>query len=626
MLPIQQGKFSSIKTGIVELKGGMNENVSSLELLGGELIDCKNYMIAEGGYGGYLSIAGNERFDGIVTPSQYESLVLLLKDCSVEILDTETITGDISLAVATALEDGQLVSGTYLGGDALVRVQCIIVSGVFESLETVETTVPVGTVDSATILIGGNSDYHLALDYARTIVDEVPGELGVLGVTIYKGLVYAFRKKVGLAEIGMYVEDVAAGWLEIDTSANKITYAGGHNFKFAQYNFKASAGSLSLYWVDSVNQARSYDGSVVVLIDNTGMSALSLDKPTLVAAHNNHLFLAYLNGSLQHSALGDPDVWDAVLGASEIGIGDEITNLVVGVASSLVIYAEGGIRVLTGTSIDNWALVVFSDTSGAYVDTSLRLLGTIYSISSRGLSSLESTDAFGDYAANSISQKFKITLLGKKNIITRCSTHKNLNQYRIFFEDNSAIYVSFQAKELSGATFIEFPEPVTNIATGEDLSSNELTVFTSNTSGFVYKMDSGPSFDGVPIITRMSTAFYHYGTPRNYKDFKKATAEIKGSNGQAFNVKVDFDYNMVGLPRTIWYTPEIYSADSVGIWGTSKWGEMVYGGTSVTDRVPIYLQGIGTNMSYKLISNEMYRTQHIIQNVITDYTNIGRRI
>jgi hypothetical protein len=124
----------------------------------------------------------------------------------------------------------------------------------------------------------------------------------------------------------------------------------------------------------------------------------------------------------------------------------------------------------------------------------------------------------------------------------------------------------------------------------------------------------------------MSTAFYHYGTPRQMKAFKRATLEVAADPGQSFDMKVDFDYNELGSPRTIWYEPTVYAVTGGAIYGDSKWGIMKYGvGAAATNRVPIYITGIGTNMSYKIISNETYRNQHIIQNIITDFEIIGRK-
>lgn len=616
MLP-HRVKFTDLyKSSIVELKGGVNENVSSLELLAGELTDCKNYMLAEGGYGGYVSTAGYEAFDGLTTPSIYKSTVITITTTS-SITVGDIITGDTSGATVLSLETVNPVDGE-------VTVQCLLGAGELENSENLSG--PLGSLGPLVTQIpitGGTPEYNLAIENARATVMEVPGEGGVLGVHIFEGSVYAFRKAVGTDQIGMYVTDPITGWSEIDTSADPLVYTGDHDFYFTNYNFKAGTDSYAMYWCDGQNRARVYDGSTVVTISNSGMDPN--DKPVRILGHNYHLWLAYTGGSLQYSQIGEPDSWDGALGAGEIGVGDEITSIETGVSSSLVITLRTGIRILTGSIEDDFVLQVFSKNSGAISKTTQRLLGTIYFIDDRGLSTLDAVQDYGDYSANSISQRFKRTLLDPDHSITCTTTSRDLNQYRIFFDDRKAIYVSFEGVEFKGATFIEFERTVDSVAHG-DIDGKDYNVFISGDSGYVYLMDSGTSFNGNPIICRMSTAFFHYGSPRTWKTFKRATVEVSGDQGQTFDMKVDFDYNEAGLPATIWYTPEIYSTLSSSTYSVDKWGEMVYGASTVANRAPVYLQGFGTNMSYKFLSNETYRPQHIIQNIITDYEVLSRRV
>lgn len=614
-----QIKFANYRTSVVELKGGMNENVSSLELEAGELIDCKNYMMAEGGYGGYISTKGFEAFDGSILPSEYQSVVLVITDSPRGLLEGDIITGSTSGATAVSLE-------TVDPNDGAMTVECLIDTGTFSDGEPLSIPAgSLGTLDVPRLISGGNQEFHLALEWAMSQIRPVPGEGDILGLNIFENKTYAFRKHIGTDTVGLYVADEATGWLEVDTSGNPITYSvDGHDFYFTNYNFYAGTDSFSMYWCDGVNKARVYDGSTVDVIDNVGMDPD--DRPIRIAAHNYHLWLAYEGGSLQHSKVGDPLVWDGSLGAGEIGLGDEITNIEAGVQSSLVISLRHGIRVLTGNIQDDFVLEVFSENSGASPRTMQRLLGTIFFLDDRGLSTLEAVQDYGDYEANSISQRFKQTLLDQNHSVTATLTSRDLNQYRIFFDDRTAIYVSFEGKELKGATFMQFDRNVSVAAQG-DKSRVDLSVFaTDDGEGYVYRMDSGTSFNGTPIICRMTTAFYHYGSPRSWKTFKRATLEVSGDKGQTFNMKVDFEYNEEGSPRTLWYTPEIYSTLSNSSYGSDRWGEMVYGSATVANRAPVYIQGVGTNMSYKILSNEAYRPQHIIQNIITDYEVLSRRV
>lgn len=445
MRPIRRIPFASYKSSVVELRGGINENVSSLELMPGELADCRNYMIAEGGYGGYTSIKGYERYDGKGKPSEEESYNLTLINASNGITDGDTLTA--TSGTYEALEDGRVISGSYVGGDAEVQVQVRLTTGSFNIGEVLSVgATPVGTLHGAPLIDKYTDELHAGLEKRRSEVIEVPGEGNILGVHIYKGLIYTFRKKTGVNQIGMYVEDATSGWLEVDTSGDPLLYDSTkeHNFRFSNYNFSANTDALSMYWVDGHNKCRAYDGTTVTTITNANMTVIG-DSPTHVIAFNNHLHLVYQGGSLQISTLGDPTDWTT--SPTEIGTGSIITNLVVGVQNSLIIYMERGIKVLTGTSSADFQLSTFSQRSGAREDTAVRLLGTHFFLDDRGLTTLEATDMYGDYSANSISQRFKQTLLSPVRNSTVAFVSRDLNQYRICFDDRIGIIVSFEGKE-----------------------------------------------------------------------------------------------------------------------------------------------------------------------------------
>ena len=213
--------FNKYLTSPVNLTGGINENVGSLELAPGELIDCRNYMLAAGGYGGYISTAGYERIHGGLIPSRYKSYLLTLDNCERAVLTGQVLTGSITGATATALGDSVLVSGSLAESTGRLVIEALIDTLVLTTDDTI-TTVDgtVGTVTYPAFLYGGNAEHNLALEYARSQVTEVPGEGDILGLHVFKGFVYAFRKHVGAATIGMYVSYL--GWTEVDTSADPI--------------------------------------------------------------------------------------------------------------------------------------------------------------------------------------------------------------------------------------------------------------------------------------------------------------------------------------------------------------------------------------------------------------------
>ena len=618
-IDLQFGRYTS---SVIELKGGINENASSLELQAGELIECKNYMIAEGGYGGLISTAGYERTDGRTLPSEYESHVLTITDAVGVILEGSTVSGDTSGSTSTALSDSVLISGSY-GVDAVIKVEVRDRTVPFIIGEIVEDDgVAAGTYTATQVVIGGTEDFHAGVEYARGLIQPVPGEGPILGVNLFKSDIYAMRKREGLNQIGIFKE-TPTGWVEL-TQTVQLAYTSGHRFVFTNYNFSATDGSYYMYFCDGQNQARYYNGTTVEIVDNVGMPGI--DKPTRIKAHNNRLFLAYRGGSLQCSTLGDPLDWTTA--PVEFGLGNEITDITVGVGSTLVIHLTKGIRILHGSTEDTFEMQTFSEDTGGYPYTTKRLTGTILFITDKGLTTLNAVESFGDYADNTISQRFKRTLVRDQELITAALTHRGLNQYRLYFSNNRAIYVSFQGKDFVGATFLEFPNPVVIAAQGDNEQGHDCLVFADGTSnGLIFRLDSGNTFDGTVIITRLATAFYHNKTPRLWKRYKRATIEVQADSGQVFNIRAQFDYNEPDSKKSIWYAPSVYKLSGAAIWGEGVWGTMVYGeGNPATSRLPVYISGVGTNVSYRVVTNMPYKGQHTIQNIITDYEQLSRRV
>jgi len=528
-------KFQSVKTDIVVMDGGLNENVSSLEMKGGELISCENYYITEGSTGGYVSVPGYEVYDGHPSPS----------------------------------------------------------------------------------LVGASELDHAAQDAARALIDEVPGIDPVLATVYFKEKLYAFRNEAGGLTAAMFVE-TAAGWIEIDTSADPLEPDG--KYTFLQYNFLATEDTLVLIWTDGVNQARMFDGTTITTLVNAGMGAD--DKPTFCAVWGERLFLSYRGGSLQCSTSGDPT--DFTADPVELGIGYEITSLNPIVGGTLVIFCDTAIRTLSGNSTitADWVMQTFTTTFGAYPYTVCDLFDTLIFMSDYGVTTLSAAQEYGDFAANSLSSKVKKTLERYKAQITCAVVLQHLNQYRLYFSNNRFLIFSFLNKKLRGVTKGQYLTSVHTVATGKDSLDNVLHFFTSST-GFVYKGDVGTSFNGSNIKTRLATAYYHYKSPRSWKAFQRVMFELSCQSDITACVRPTFDYFDLQLPKT---SEDFFDVTGLGdVYGEGIWGTFKYSGAELTTRNTYYFQALASNMSINFGTDNAFYRQHTIQNFITDYTIVGRQ-
>lgn len=466
--------------------------------------------------------------------------------------------------------------------------------------------------------VAGDETDDAAREAARDAITVVPGEGAVLGVHIYKGEVYAFRNKVGGATAGMYVATVA-GWQEIDTSTSPLSPSG--SYEFVNYNFLATPNEEIMIWVDGTNQARIYNGTLVTVI-STGMGVL--DKPTHLSIAGTRLFLSFEGGSLQYSNVGDPTDW--VVGAGEIGIGYEITALDSSVGGTLIIFCNNCIKVLEGVADQtpgNWLLKDYSNVVGAYENTLQKIFDTLIFVNDFGATTLSGAQDFGDFAANSISEKIKNTLLKYRSLISASIAVRSLNQYRLFFANGKGLVFSFFNKKLRGVTSVQYPIAVLHTADGE-LSDGTQAYFFTSAGGYVYRMESGTSFDGTAIESRLVTTYYHYKSPRNWKRFHRITFEIASASPLTFFIKPSYDYSLSGFAKGTQRSFDVLGAG--GVWGEGEWGEMLWAASESTNRVFYDLLGIGSNLSISLSTSSKYRQSHVVQNQITDYFILGRQL
>lgn len=494
-------------------------------------------------------------------------------------------------------------------------------------------TFPVPTVrynDPSYEVINWND---IAREAQRSTISEVPGSGAVLGVHVYDGEVYALRNDgVGGAALykatrvysGDTVDDSSSGWTLVDDTFNPDGRLQAINWRFS--------GSFSdqqvMCMVDGVSLPRIWDGTTMYPFSNTEAAGLPDRQGTprfahLIAVFDNRLLLGYTQDDIILSSRTDPRDYTGGFG-SQLNIGDELTNLKELPGESMAVFCRNSIKVLKKLEVPTSAAATpdytfmvenFSRQAGAIAYTTERMLGDLLYADDRGIVTFRTSDKYGDFEAAAISKKLNKTYLAKKDLITTSLVDRETNQYRLYFSDGYALYVTFQEEELKGGTVIAFPKPVLTAAEGKDEKGNSIKVFTSE-NGYVYKMDSGTSFDGEDISTQLMTAFYHYGSPRYWKRFMRMVFEMTASRGTEFFVRSLFDYDSDDFPPTLTWEPILKGTS--GVWDRDIWGNFVWGGAAV-QRAIHYVRGTGTNMSIEIRTSNRYNTPHVVHNCIVDY-------
>lgn len=408
---------------------------------------------------------------------------------------------------------------------------------------------------------------------------------------------------------------VGAGHIaDADGTQAAITLAPDGRYETVVGNFGGGDANYRLYGCDGQNRAFEFDGTVFVPINSTMVT----DTPTHIAVHKQHLFLSF-GASLQFSALGYPYQWSPVLGAGEIAMNAPITNLIVlpGDQSSgaLGVYTRRDTSVLYGTSEANFALSTFNTGTGA-VPYTAQNIDQAYVLDDRGIVSLGTTLNFGNFLPASLTMNLRPYLENRINNATASSVNRVKSQYRVFFSDGTAVYMTMVNGKLMGTLPVEFSNPVTCCVEGESASGVAVAFFGS-TNGFVYQMDVGTSFDGGDIPASFNLVYNSIKSPRMLKRYRRASVEFAGDFFAQIQFGYDLGYRRAEIPQPL---DASYDADlRSSYWDSMDWDNFVWDGADVTPS-EIEISGTAENISIRISSNSDLFEQFTVNTIILHYT------
>jgi hypothetical protein len=479
------------------------------------------------------------------------------------------------------------------------------------------------TITGSSANMAGGGDYELvdgaaivgAISGATATVTRVVQESGDwLAGTAAGRLVFATQTGTFQAETLNVGSNINVATIAGDSSA--ITLPPGGRYSFINHNFFGSSDLLRMYAVNGVGKGFEWDGSVFVYI-NTGMTN---DKPTRVAAHRNHLFFSFPGGSLQHSSIGEPYMWELITGAAELGIGEETTDLLGSVSGTMSIFGLNNICVLYGDDADNWVIKTLTDDAGAIAWTAQMIGAPIYQ-DNKGLRSLDTTDAFGDFDIGTITKLVEpIFRLKRKNGVTPVASLRvrAKDQYRLFWSDGTGLTVYFGRKPVEILPF-DLGFEVTFATSGKD-SDGEEVLLIGDSQGMVYELDAGTSFDGEEVDAFLRLQFNHVGSPAQNKRWTKVVMEMDGGPDTNLGLTTEFSYGSPDQP--ISGQLDFTVAGSGGFWGEMNWSEF-YWSAPVLGRAEAPIDGIGNNISITVVSSATYEEPHVLTGAILHFSYRG---
>lgn len=411
--------------------------------------------------------------------------------------------------------------------------------------------------------------------------------------------------------------------LNVGANLNVATIAGnsganalppGGRYDFRNHNFFGSSDLLRMYGANGVGNGFEFDGTVLVPI-HTGMAD---DKPTRVEVHRNHLFFSFAGGSLQNSSIGNPYEWQALTGAAEIGLGEDITDLLSAVSGTLAVFGSNKVAVLYGDDSDTWVLKTLSDSSGA-VSWTAQLIGTPIYLDSRGLRSMDSTDAFGDFMIGTVTQLVEPIFRTMRRVAVAGGMRvRAKDQYRFFWSDGRGLSVYF-GRSPSEILPFDLGLNIACLASGKDGDGDEI-LLVGDDEGMVYELDAGTSFDGEEVQAYLRLPFNHVGSPAQNKRWTKASLEVDCGPDTTLGLTAEFSYANPDQPLG---QEQLFSlSGSGGFWEEMNWDDF-YWSSPVEGTAEAPIDGIGRNISIAVISNAVYEAPHILHGLILGFTYRG---
>jgi hypothetical protein len=371
-------------------------------------------------------------------------------------------------------------------------------------------------------------------------------------------------------------------------------------YQFITANFFAREDWDGFYGVSGAGKAFSFaafdadndgDEEQYLQFITTNTIVPDEDRPRHIEVFQNHLALGYKDGTVRLSVPGEPELFDGIAGAVEIGVGDRVTGLLTMRGKALGIFCEKKIVTLLGDDADNFTLETLAPKTGAIEYTVVDMGIPLY-CDNRGISTLEQSQKYGNFVGIRMSQKVSPWILPR---MTRAEDLFSLakgagvvcavpvrakNQYRVFFRDGRVLILTMNGDGSLAYTYAlyylneerdEFIVPIAHSSEvdGDGVERIHLAHFSPRsainaaTSRRVWEFERGYGFDGSWYDAFFDTAF-SYNDPFRESTVRKIRADglTRGYGPYTITVAKDYDedsYSVTDVPLSLPRNP----ADSV---------------------------------------------------------------
>lgn len=603
----------------IEVKGGLVTNISPLQqgiTAPGSARRLVNFEPSI--EGGYKRILGYTKFDSAYVPPYGEPLVQGSGQTGATLIiagiydtpvvgDTLTISGvtgtyrvsavsfDSAAKTATLTLNASMASSpadkaavTFGNNTSLIEglvyfgQRAIAARG--SNLWSSDGTgwIRINTPSYGTVLVNGGSQTGSSL-----VVDGLTGipQQGDTFTVAGVQKVYAITSGVTVTSGGAtFAISPALASSPADNAAITFRSSGRTNsskMRFERYNFTDTA---TIMGVDGANRPFKYSGSTFSTITSAPSDVIGASH---VAQFKNHLFFA--NGTnLTFTAPYTDTDFSAANGAGTVNLTHTVTGLIV-FREQLIIFSTNQIHRLVGNTISDFQLQPISADIGCVrTDTIQEVGGDIAFLGPDGVRLLSATDKIGDFgfAVASRPIQSEVNALVSSNTSFTSCVIRGKNQYRLFgYASNrtpetsaGVIATQFADQTAQGMAWAELNGILAYVADGvySNADGSETIIF-ANKDGYVYRQESGNSFNGTAIAAQYFTPHIPLSDPRVRKTLYKLTTYVNPEGSISGTVNPELNYSQAGVIQPPQITLE-NTADSPFFYGAATYGTATYGG------------------------------------------------
>lgn len=451
--------------------------------------------------------------------------------------------------------------------------------------------------------------------YSSTAVGGTGSVIGVIAIDAAKCLASRGNK---------YYLSSGTTWTEKATAA----VTGSTRVRYDTYNFN---GTQKFVMVDSLNDPAFYDTAAETVTYDTSAPS-DVTGAGHVRVFKNHIFFGK-NNLLNFTAPYTDNDYNTGNGAGVINVGSPITGLIV-FREQLIIFSLNKIQRLIGDTSENFVLEPIAENTGCLCPNTIQEVGgDIMYLGPDGVRYLSATERNNDFGLQRASANIQNQIT--RMINTDCGyasiVIRSKNQYRLFNYLSSVprayaegyIATKFSDQSVDNISWSKTVGLKVYAADSRQLRDTEVILFSSD-DGYVYRMESGNSFDGEGIPFLFETPYMPITDPRLRKTIYKHTLYTSVGGNFSVEAGIRFDYNESHIIQPATFT--LGTTGTLGnIYGTA---EAVYG-TSVYSAIldELYLNNtVGSGFVVAVrYSGEEIIPPFTLDYVVLEYSQNERR-